>query len=157
MSRNVYKRIRVIKTNSHAIVPKYQTDQASGLDLALCLVSGDGSPLRRLVSPGEHCLLHTGLAIELPPGCEGQIRPRSSMSKQGLHVALGTIDNDYRGELKICVYNGNHPTCGKHIELKHGQRIAQLVVARYMQCVVEEVKQLSDTVRGTGGFGSTGE
>jgi dUTP pyrophosphatase len=107
------------------------------------------------LEPGARAGVPTGWAIELPPGSEGQVRPRSGLAaKHGVTIvnAPGTIDCDYRGELVVLLVNlGREP----HV-IRPGDRIAQLVVAPVVQAQVEEVTELSDTTRGTGGFGHTG-
>ena len=107
------------------------------------------------LAPGAFALIPTGLAMALPPGFEGQVRPRSGLAaKHGVTVlnSPGTIDADYRGEVKVILIN--HGTAPFVVE--HGMRIAQLVVAQVAQISVEVVSALDETSRGTGGFGSTG-
>ncbi len=107
------------------------------------------------MAPGERLLVPTGFALELPPGHEGQVRPRSGLAvEHGLTVlnSPGTIDSDYRGEIRVALVNlGDEP-----VQIRRGDRIAQLVVAPVSRVVVEEVGRLGDTGRGQGGFGSTG-
>ena len=128
-------------------LPGYATDGAAGLDLMAV------EPHRML--PGERRLVRTGFSIALPPGCEGQIRPRSGLAARlGLTVlnAPGTIDPDYRGEIKVLLVNlGSEP-----VDIEPGDRIAQLVVAPFGKVSAVEVEVLPDTSRGAGGFGSTG-
>ncbi|MEP0235019.1 dUTP diphosphatase [Roseibium sp.] len=130
-------------------LPAYQSDLAAGLDL---LAAVDG-PL--MLSPGKRALVPTGLAMALPAGFEGQVRPRSGLAaKNGVTVlnTPGTIDADYRGEVKVILINlGDEP-----FTIERGARIAQLVVAPVLQADLIEVETLSETQRGTGGFGSTG-
>jgi dUTP pyrophosphatase len=124
---------------------------AAGLDLAYA--GADGAPLR--VEPGARVAVPTGLALEIPPGFEGQVRPRSGLArKTGLTVlnAPGTIDSDYRGEVTVLLVNlGENP----HI-ISVGDRIAQLIIAPVVRAELEEVEELSRTERGDGGFGHTG-
>ena len=130
-------------------LPSYETAGAAGMDLRAAL---DG-PLT--LGPGERTLVPTGLVLELPPGHEGQVRPRSGLSiKNGITVinAPGTIDEDYRGEVKVPVINLGTD----EFEITHGMRVAQLVIAPVAQVSVVEVSEVSDTDRGGGGFGSTG-
>ena len=130
-------------------LPSYETAGAAGMDLRAAL---DG-PLT--LGPGERTLVPTGLVLELPPGHEGQVRPRSGLSiKNGITVinAPGTIDEDYRGEVKVPVINLGTD----EFEITHGMRVAQLVIAPVTQVSVVEVSEVSDTDRGGGGFGSTG-
>jgi len=128
--------------------PRYETDGAAGLDLR-------ADEAFRL-APGERRVVPTGLALEIPPGHEGQVRPRSGLAaRHGVAMvnAPGTIDSDYRGEVKVILVNlGREP-----VTFARGDRIAQLVVAPVARAVLEVVEDLSDTGRGAGGFGSTGQ
>ena len=130
-------------------LPSYMSEHAAGLDLAADL--DDTLEL----APGARALVPTGLAIAIPPGYEGQVRPRSGRAvAEGLTVlnAPGTIDADYRGEVRVLVVNLGQAT----IRLSRGDRIAQLVVAPVVRVVWDEVAALAPTGRGGGGFGSTG-
>jgi dUTP pyrophosphatase len=133
-------------------LPKYETAQAAGADLRACFE--DAEPF--VIRPGERMLIPTGLAFEIEPGFEVQIRPRSGLSlKTGLLVvnSPGTIDADYRGEVKIILGN-----MGQLDEvINHGDRIAQMVLMPITQANFEIVDELSSTDRGAGGFGSTGK
>jgi dUTP pyrophosphatase len=139
----------VTRLRQNAELPVRATAQAAGLDLRACL----DAPLT--LEPGTRALVPTGLAIALPPSHEGQVRPRSGLAaKHGITVlnAPGTIDEDYRGEVKVILVNlGTEP-----FVIAHGERIAQLVVAPVAYVPVQEVEALDDTARGAGGFGSTG-
>jgi len=107
------------------------------------------------LEPGQRALVPTGIALEIPPGYEGQVRPRSGLALRhgiGMVNAPGTIDSDYRGEIGVLLINHGSET----VELRRGERIAQLVLARYERAVLEEVEELSATPRGDGGFGHTG-
>ena len=141
--------LRVVKLRSSASLPAYQTAGAAGLDLCAAL----DQPLE--LGPGRRALVPTGLAIAVPPGFEGQVRPRSGLAlKHGVTVlnAPGTIDEDYRGEVGVVLVNhGSEP-----FVVGPGMRIAQLVVAPYQRAVVAEVEELEHTGRGAGGYGSTG-
>lgn len=131
-------------------LPKYQTPQSAGLDLIADLTEDSVA-----LEPGERRLIPTGLALELPPGFEGQVRPRSGLAlKQGITClnSPGTIDADYRGEVGVILINHSK----ERVVLNRGERIAQLVIAPVVQANLIEVAQLSDTARGEGGFGSTG-
>ncbi len=132
-------------------LPRYETASAAGADLRAQLGVGE----KMVIAPGERVLVPTGLIMEIPHGYELQIRPRSGLSfKTGLMVlnSPGTIDSDYRGEVKIILGN-----LGKQEEvIGHGDRIAQAVLAPVFQATYEEADQLSETERGSGGFGSTG-
>lgn len=108
-----------------------------------------------MLQPGERRAVATGLVFELPQGIEMQVRPRSGLAlKHGITLpnAPGTIDPDYRGELKVIMMNGG----SESVSIRRGDRIAQLVFARFETPVLEEAGELSTTARGTGGFGSTG-
>jgi dUTP pyrophosphatase len=133
-----------------AVLPQRMTALAAGLDVCACLPA---DPLT--VEPGARVLVPTGFAIAIPPGFEGQVRPRSGLAlRHGLTVlnAPGTIDADYRGELRVLLVNlGTEP-----VVIAHADRIAQLVIAPVVQAEVIEVDALPDTDRGVGGFGSTG-
>ncbi|HVV62041.1 MAG TPA: dUTP diphosphatase [Pseudolabrys sp.] len=132
-------------------LPSYQSAHAAGLDL-LAAVPQD-APVT--LAPGARALVPTGIAIALPPGTEGQVRPRSGLAaRHGLTVlnAPGTIDADYRGEVQVLLINhGSEP-----VTLARGTRIAQLIVAPVAQAALREVESLDETPRGAGGFGSTG-
>lgn len=132
-------------------LPSYETKDAAGADLRACFENKEDFILK----PGERALIPTGLSFEIQPGYEVQIRPRSGLSlKTDLLVvnSPGTIDADYRGEVKIILGN-----FGKdNFTIKHGDRIAQMVLAPIHQAEFSVVDELSDTERGEGGFGSTG-
>ncbi len=134
-------------------LPSYETSGAAGADVRASLGTGE----KLLIKPGERVLVPTGLSMEIPHGYEVQVRPRSGLSfKTGLMVlnSPGTIDSDYRGEVKIILGN-----LGQKDEIiNHGDRVAQLVLAPVVQArYVESSEDLSTTARGTGGFGSTGK
>jgi dUTP pyrophosphatase len=141
-------RVHVLRPGLAAL-PRYATEGAAGLDLTAALEQ----PM--VIEPGARALVTTGLAIELPARCEGQVRPRSGLaSKHGVTVlnAPGTIDEDYRGEVQVLLVN-----LGKEAHvIQPGDRIAQLVVAPVLQVEVVQVTDLAASTRGTGGFGSTG-
>jgi len=130
-------------------LPEYATSQSAGMDL-LAAVDKD-----LVIKPGERVLVPSGIAIALPEGYEAQIRPRSGLAyKQGLTVANapGTIDADYRGEVKALLINlGQEP-----VTITRGMRMAQMVVAAFSQVKWQAVESLEDSARGAGGFGSTG-
>jgi dUTP diphosphatase len=132
-------------------LPAYQTTEAAGLDLLAAVP--DGEPLT--LSPGKYALVPTGLAIALPAGHEAQVRPRSGLAaKHGVTVlnSPGTIDADYRGEIKVILINHG----GTPFVIRRGERIAQMVIAPIVQAALVPVASLSATDRGGGGFGSTG-
>lgn len=141
--------VKVINNSGHSL-PEYQTALSAGLDLRAHI----DSPVT--LGPLERTLIGTGLFIELPSGYEAQIRPRSGMAyKHGLTVlnTPGTIDADYRGEIKVLLVNlSNEP-----FTVENGERIAQMVVAKHEQITWQESDVLSDTARGAGGYGSTGK
>jgi dUTP pyrophosphatase len=132
-------------------LPSYQSALAAGLDL-MAAVAAD-APVT--IAPGGRALIPTGLAIAMPAGSEAQVRPRSGLAaKHGLTVlnAPGTIDADYRGELKVLLVNhGSEP-----VAITRGMRIAQLIVAPVSRAQLHETATLNETPRGAGGFGSTG-
>ncbi len=134
-------------------LPSYETSGAAGADVRASL--GEGEKL--LIKPGERVLVPTGLSMEIPHGYEVQVRPRSGLSYKTSLMVLnspGTIDSDYRGEVKIIL--GNLGT--KDEVINHGDRVAQLVLAPVVQArYVETFDELSETARGSGGFGSTGK
>lgn len=141
--------ISVKKLDSNAVLPTYGSAYAAGADLYACIEE----PVT--FQPGETHLIHTGLAMELPAGYAGLIYARSGLaSKKGLAPAnkVGVIDADYRGEIMVALHN--HSTSPVSIEPK--ERIAQLVITPYLTAHFEETSELSDTLRGEGGFGSTG-
>ena len=143
-------KIKVNKLRENAKLPTYGTEFSAGADLYACLAE-DGTIL-----PGETKKIPTGLAMEIPVGCAGLIYARSSLgTKRGLAPAnkVGVVDSDYRGEFMIFLHNhGAEPQT-----IQHGDRVAQLLVTPVFTPGFVEADQLSDTVRGTGGFGSTGK
>lgn len=132
-----------------AIVPEYQTDGAAGCDVCAFI----DEPI--VLEPGEYNAIPTGIYLEIPKGYEIQVRPRSGLAfKNGVTVlnSPGTIDSDYRGEIKILLINHGNSS----FIINNGDRIAQLILAPVYQANFCCVEELSDTQRGTGGFGSTG-
>jgi dUTP pyrophosphatase len=140
-------KIRIRKLNESAILPKYEHEDDSGLDLY--------SIEAYEIQPGETILVKTGLAIELPIGTEAQIRPRSGLALKYSITVLntpGTIDAGYRGEIGVILINH-----GKQVfNITKGMKIAQMVIAPVLKIGIEEVQGLTETRRGEGGFGSTG-
>ena len=130
-------------------LPAYQSGHAAGLDLTAAI----DAPV--VIAPGERAAIPTGIAIALPPGVEGQVRPRSGLAmRHGVTVlnSPGTVDPDYRGEIHVILVNfGSDP-----FTVERGARIAQLVLAAVLQAGIREVASLDETPRGIGGFGSTG-
>ena len=141
--------LRFRRLHPRAVVPAYQSEQAAGLDLHAVLDDA------LEISTGEILMVPCGFAMAIPPGWEAQVRPRSGLAtKHGISMpnAPGTIDADYRGEVKVPLIN-----LGKaRFTIEPGMRIAQMVVAPVARVVVEEVDELDSTDRGEGGFGSTG-
>ena len=141
--------VKVKKIDERAVLPTYGSEYAAGADLyAVC-----DAPVT--IEPAHTVLIHTGLSMEIPSGCAGLIYARSGLaSKRGLAPAnkVGVVDADYRGEVMVALHN--HSDAPQTIE--QGERIAQLVVAPFLAVNYEEAEELSDTVRGEGGFGSTG-
>lgn len=142
-------KMNIKKLNDKATVPTYGSDFAAGADLYAC----EGAEIT--IEAGETRLVHTGIAMEIPEGLVGLIYARSGLaSKRGLAPAnkVGVIDSDYRGEIMVALHN--HSSAPQTIA--DGERIAQIVFAPYYTASFEVVDELSDTVRGIGGFGSTG-
>ncbi len=142
--------INIIKLNQNAIIPTYGSEFAAGADLYACMDENVE------IKPGETYLVKTGIAMEIPVGYAGLIYARSGLAtKRGLAPAnkVGVIDSDYRGEIMVSLLN--HSSVSQVIE--PGERIAQLVITPYIQGIFNEVDKLSETVRGEGGFGSTGK
>ncbi|MGB3511737.1 MAG: dUTP diphosphatase [Microcoleaceae cyanobacterium] len=139
--------LKVKKLDKLAVIPHYAHPQDAGLDLF--------SIDELTINPGESKLIHTGISIELPPGTEAQIRPRSGLALKHQITVLntpGTIDETYRGEIGVILINH-----GKNLfQVTQGMKIAQMVIASFLSVKVEAVDELSKTERDTGGFGSTG-
>jgi dUTP pyrophosphatase len=142
-------RLALRRLHPRATTPAYQSPGSAGVDLAACIDSDV------VMLPGQIAVIPTGWAIEIPPGFEGQVRPRSGLAtRHGVTVpnAPGTIDSDYRGELKVALINLGRA----EFTVTSGMRIAQLVIAPVARAVIDEVDELTTTARGAGGFGSTG-
>jgi dUTP pyrophosphatase len=138
-----------IVNKSNNATPAYATTQSAGMDLRANLEA------HIILKPMERAMIPTGLFIELPVGYEAQVRPRSGLAaKHGITVlnTPGTIDADYRGEIKVILVNLSNDA----FEIQHGERIAQMVIAKHETVQWEEVETLSETERGAGGFGSSG-
>ncbi|MBE5942614.1 MAG: dUTP diphosphatase [Lachnospiraceae bacterium] len=141
--------VPIKKLDEKAIIPTYGSAYAAGADLYACLDE------TVTIAPGETLLIHTGIAMEIPAGYAGLIYARSGLaSKKGLAPAnkVGVVDADYRGEIMVALHN--HSNVAASVEPQ--ERIAQLVITPYLTAQFEETDNLSDTVRGAGGFGSTG-
>ncbi|WP_416233562.1 dUTP diphosphatase [Cronbergia sp. UHCC 0137] len=140
-------KLKVVKLIHSAIIPKYEHSNDAGLDLISI------EELELLA--GESKLIHTGISIELPPGTEAQVRPRSGLALKHQITVLntpGTIDEGYRGEIGVILINHGK----KPFKISKGMKIAQMVIAPVIRVEIEEVDSLTDTSRGTDGFGSTG-
>lgn len=143
-----------IKRLDHAkglALPAYETDEAAGMDLRAALAEGETMVLQ----PGQQAMVPTGLSMAMPRGFEAQVRPRSGLAaKHGLTVlnTPGTIDSDYRGEVKIILINLGQ----EDFTVERNMRIAQMIIAPVVQASLIEVETLDETARGLGGFGSTG-
>ena len=143
-------KILIKKTNKEVTTPKYKTDGSSGVDLSAFLEK------KVVIKPNSSELIPTGLQVAIPDELEIQIRPRSGLAAKesiGVLNSPGTIDSDYRGELKIILFNHSK----KDFIINNGDRIAQMVLVPILKMEFEEVDSLPDTVRGQGGFGSTGK
>ncbi len=141
--------VQIKKLHPEAISPEYMTALAAGMDIYAQLEK------ELILAPGQRCLVPTGLAFAIPPGYEIQVRPRSGLAiKHGIALvnSPGTIDADYRGEVRIILINHGLES----FTINSGDRIAQLVVAPVCQAELIVVSELSETARGTGGFGHTG-
>lgn len=141
--------VKIINTSTNEL-PAYQTEGAAGLDIRANLEE----PI--VLAPLQRMLVPTGLFLEIPEGYEVQVRPRSGLAaKHGITVinAPGTIDSDYRGEVKVPIVN----LSDESFTIAHGERIAQMIFAKYERVTFQQVEELSDTQRGTAGFGSTGK
>lgn len=142
--------LKIFRMEHNKFVPEYKTEGAAGMDLCAAIAE----PIT--LQPLERKLIPTGIKIELEHGYEAQIRPRSGLSiKHGISLinCVGTVDEDYRGEVCVPLVNvSNEP-----YTIQPDERIAQMVIAKYEQAKIEVVTELSDTARGEGGFGSTGK
>ena len=141
--------VRIKKLSENAVIPTYGSEFSAGADLYACLEE------KVIIEPGNTYLVKTGLAMEIPEGFAGLIYARSGLaSKKGLAPAnkVGVVDADYRGEIMVALHN--HSNVAASVE--PGERIAQMVIAPFLKAEYSVVEELSDTVRGTGGFGSTG-
>ena len=143
-------KVLVKNLNSKVKLPSYKTEGSSGMDL----IAFVDKPIE--IKPNNSALIPTGLSIAIPEDCEVQIRPRSGLAAKSNISVLntpGTIDSDYRGELKVILFNHGN----KQFIVKNNERIAQMVLTPILKVDFEEVDSLPDTVRGDGGFGSTGK
>jgi dUTP pyrophosphatase len=142
-------KIKVLPGNEDIPLPEYATGGSAGLDLRAAV----GEPI--ILKSKERALVPTGIIIGLPKGFEAQVRPRSGLAvRNGIMLvnSPGTIDSDYRGEIKVIMFNsGDEP-----FEIKRGDRIAQLIISKYERVVLKKVDEIEETSRGDGGFGHTG-
>ena len=151
MSADIVVAVKRLPHAEGLALPAYQTAHAAGLDLVAAV--GETAPVT--LAPGERALVPTGLAIALPAGFEGQVRPRSGLAlKHGITVlnAPGTIDADYRGEVSVVLINHGHDP----FVIRRGERIAQLIIAPVSRADLSLTVSLDETPRGSGGYGSTG-
>jgi dUTP pyrophosphatase len=138
--------LKIKKLSNEAIIPQYKTAESAGMDI--CSIE------ECIVKPMEIKLIPTGLSLEIEPGFEAQVRPRSGLALKGITIvnSPGTIDSDYRGEVKVILMN-----LGKEeFKISKNDRIAQLVLSKVEQAIIKEADELNNTQRGAGGFGSTG-
>jgi len=142
--------LKIKRLRPKAKLPKRATSGSTGLDIFAC-IEGTGVIKLKGTKPK---LIPSGIAIETPPGYDVQIRPRSGLSAKGVGVTFGTIDSDYRGEILVTMYLFDPDAT---FEIKHGDRIAQMVIGRIADLLPVEVTELSPTERGSGGHGSTGK
>lgn len=143
-------KIEIKKLREGAILPKYQTKHSAGMDLCASV----DKPIT--LKPGERIVVPTGISIALPDGYEAQVRGRSGLAiKSGIGIVngIGTIDADYRGEIGVIIINHGQ----SDFMINDGDRIAQMIITKYQKVDWQEVKELNDTERGAGGFGSTGK
>lgn len=143
------QKVNIKKLSENVILPVYGSENAAGADLYACMEQSV------TIQPGETEFIKTGIALEIPEGFAGLIYARSGLAcKKGLAPAnkVGVIDADYRGEIMVALYNHSK----EPVTIEHGERIAQMVITPYLRADFQEVRELSDTARGEGGFGSTG-
>ena len=142
----------VKKLNEHATIPTYGSPAAAGLDLYANFAEMEGSCYN--LAPSERKLFKTGIAIAIPQSTYARVAPRSGLAfKHGIDVMAGVIDEDYRGEVGVILINHGDAS----FIVRHGDRIAQLIITHYLACVPVSVEELPETNRGAGGFGSTGK
>jgi dUTP pyrophosphatase len=144
------QKLKIKRLRPSAKLPKRATQGSTGLDIFACI---EGKGTITLVGT-QPKLIPTGIAIEVPRGYDVQIRPRSGLSAKGVGVTFGTIDSDYRGEIMVTMYLFDPNAT---FEIRHGDRIAQMVISRIANLPVVKVEELSPTKRGGGGHGSTGK
>lgn len=146
LSKPEPEKVFFAKNHKDAVIPTRAHASDAGLDLTACETV--------YLKPWSRSLVNTGLQVQLPDGTYGRVAPRSGLSvKKSLDVGAGVIDRGYRGVVKVCLINSS----SEPVTVSQGDRIAQLVIERISECDVEEVDNLDDTDRGTGGFGSSGK
>ena len=147
--QNIRIPIKRLRSGRMVLLPQYMTEGASGLDLFACIDS------EVILKPGERRLIPTGVAVAIPEGFEGQVRPRSGLAVRhgiGIVNSPGTIDSDYRGEIAVLLINWG----GDSFTVRDGDRIAQMIICRVSQATWQEIDELPETQRQGGGFGHTG-
>jgi len=145
-----HPQLKIKRLHPHAKLPKRATPGSTGFDIFAC-IEGEGVITLKGTQPR---LIPTGIAVEVPRGYDVQIRPRSGLSAKGVGVTFGTIDSDYRGEILVTMYLFDPNST---FEIKHGDRVAQMVVGTTADLPLVEVEELTPTERGSGGHGSTGK
>lgn len=142
-------KIKIVKLRTDVVLPEYQTPGSAGADLRAAV-----SPMGEYIRPGDTKIITTGIAVELPPEWELQVRGRSGLAAKGIILAngVGTIDSDYRGEIRVILHNASNVS----FKVNNGDRIAQLVLARVKVIEWLDAEALAGSVRNEGGFGSTG-
>ncbi|RPG99994.1 MAG: dUTP diphosphatase [Candidatus Pelagibacter sp. TMED118] len=143
-------KVQIKKLDPRVEIPEYKTDGSSGVDLMANIKNSI------ILNPGNTCIVPTGLSIAIPSDCEVQIRPRSGLAAKSQLTVLntpGTVDSDYRGEIKIILHNHGK----KDFVINNKDRIAQMILVPILKFNFEEVDNLENTIRGSGGFGSTGK
>lgn len=143
-------KVKAVGDSAGLAMPRYETEDAAGMDLLAAI------PGERVIAPGDSAVIPAGISIELPKGYEAQVRPRSGLAAKNNITVLnspGTIDRDYRGEVGVILINHGK----ENFTVRRGMRIAQLVIAPVAKATVTNTDDLSETDRGSGGFGSTGQ
>jgi len=138
-------KVRIKRLHPDAKIPQHKSDEAAGFDVYAIE--------EKIIAPGEVALIPSGTAIEIAPGFALQIWDRSGLSIKGIHRLAGLIDSDYRGEIKIVLYNASK----QEYKIEKGDRVAQIAIVPVVRAEFEEVNELSETARGDGGFHSTGK
>jgi dUTP pyrophosphatase len=145
MSNSSHSTLKIKKLTVTSIIPERKSEGAAGYDLY--------SDEKVILEPSNADIIGTGISIQLPEGTYGRIAPRSSLSLKLISVEAGVVDRDYRGEIKVMLFNQS----SEDFVIKPGDRIAQLIIEKIETPLIEVVEELDDTIRGAGGFGSTGK